>query len=107
MVETLPALLAANAQQSPRAVALRQKRLGIWHEMTWAEYHRRVVALAAGLLGMGLQAGDVVALAGGHRAQWPLAELAVLTAGGIVAPIFDDASAAELAQMVTAVGARM
>lgn len=96
MTDTLPGLLAARAARAPRGIALRQKRLGIWHETTWSQYLTAVRATAAGLAALGLQQGDVVALIGEHRAQWLIAELGVQAAGAIVAPLYADATAAEL-----------
>ncbi len=106
MEETLPGLLAARAARTPRGVALRQKRLGIWQEMSWQEYHARVRAVAAELAGGGLRPGDVVALVGGHRPQWLQAELGVQAAGAAVAPLDEHLVPAPLADLLARSGAR-
>ncbi len=107
MAETLPGLLAARAERSPRGVALRQKRLGIWQEVSWQEHHARVRAVAAELVGAGLRPGDVVALIGGHRPQWLQAELGIQAAGAAVAPLDENLAPAPLADLVARCGARL
>lgn len=106
MTETLPGLLAAHAEQTPNGVALRQKRLGIWQEITWRAYWEAVQATAKGLTDLGLRPGDAVALIGGHRVQWLQSELGIMAAGGVAAPLFTDATAAELVFLLTETNAR-
>lgn len=106
MGETLPGLLALRAEQTPRGVALRQKRLGIWQETTFQEHHARVRAVAAELVAAGLRPGDVVALLGGHRPQWFQAELGVQTAGAAVAPLDEHLAPALLADLLARCNAR-
>jgi long-chain acyl-CoA synthetase len=106
MGETLPGLLAARAERTPRGVALRQKRLGIWQETSWQEHHARVRAVAAELAAAGLRPGDVVALLGGHRPQWLQAELGIQAAGAAVAPLDEHRSPALLADLLARCNAR-
>ncbi|MBI2761009.1 MAG: AMP-binding protein [Chloroflexi bacterium] len=106
MTDTLPGLLEQRAQDTPNGVALRQKRLGIWQELTWREYHDRVRSLAAGLQEIGLRPGDVVALVGGHRTQWLIAELGIQAAGGVVAPLDAEATIDVLSDMLRSVRPR-
>jgi len=55
---TLPDLLAERARRHGAAVALRHKRLGLWHSQTWSELAAQVQQLAAGLATRGFAAGD-------------------------------------------------
>lgn len=106
MEETLPGLLAVRAERTPRGVALRQKRLGIWQEVSWQEHGARVRAVAAELVGAGLRPGDAVALIGGHRPQWLQAELGIQAAGAVVVPLDEHLAPAPLADLVAQSGAR-
>jgi long-chain acyl-CoA synthetase len=69
--ETFPRLLAGLAATRPRAVALQEKRYGIWQPMTWAQYAQRVHDFAYGLAELGVQRGDVVAVLGDNRPESP------------------------------------
>ncbi len=104
--ETLPALLAERAQHSPKGVALRQKRHGIWQEITWSDHLANVRTIAQGLARLGVRPRDVVALIGEHRAEWLASELAIQAAGGIAAPLFADATPSELDNMLRLCEAR-
>ncbi len=52
-----------------------------WVSLTWDRPRTKVFALAAGLLSVGVQAEDRVAIASGTRMEWILADLAIMCAG--------------------------
>ena len=104
---TLPALLAHHAANRPDEVALREKEFGIWQEITWAEYLRRVRAFSLGLTELGAEEGDRVAIIGDNRPEWMIAELAAQTAGILPLGLYQDAISDELARMLEAAEARV
>ncbi len=63
--------------------ALRYKRSGIWHEITWGEYYERVKKIAKTLVLLGIRKGDRVAIIGENRWEWVVSDLAVLLSGGV------------------------
>ncbi|MHB1817041.1 MAG: AMP-dependent synthetase/ligase [Streptosporangiaceae bacterium] len=56
---------------------------GGWATLTWREFRDTVLALAAGLVELGLRPGDRVALMLANRVEHVLADLAVVHAGGV------------------------
>ena len=104
---TLPGLLARRAAGRPDEVALREKEFGIWQEITWAEYLRRVRAFSLGLTELGAEEGDRVAIIGDNRPEWMIAELAAQTAGILPLGLYQDAISDELARMLEAAEARV
>lgn len=66
---TLIRLALRNAADAPSGIAMREKDRGIWKEVTWAAYADEVLALAAGLDGMGVSAGDAMMVLGDNRAR--------------------------------------
>ena len=89
---TFPRVLAAQAQRlGRRKVALREKKYGIWQEVTWEEYAARVRVVCLGLAQLGLQRGDKVVVISGNRPAWPYVELAAQALGAIPLGIFVDA----------------
>ena len=89
---TFPQLLAAQARlHGARRVALRQKEYGIWHEVTWEEYAAHVRGVCLGLLSLGLQRGDMIAILSGNRPAWLYAELGAQSAGAVPVGLFVDA----------------
>ena len=88
---TIPRLLVAKARQyGARKVALREKEYGIWQEVTWQQYYEHVRALCLGLVHLGLQRGDTVAVISGNRPEWLYAEVAAQSAGAVPVGIFVD-----------------
>ena len=59
-----------------------------WQTMTWAETHEKVYALAAGLISLGVQSEDRVAIASATRVEWALADLANMCAGAATTTIY-------------------
>ncbi len=89
--DTLPKLLALNAQERGREVALREKDFGIWRSISWAEYEERVRSFALGLASLGVGRGDVVGLIGDNRPDWVMGEIAAHAAGAMSMGIYRDA----------------
>ena len=52
-----------------------------WHSLTWTETGDKVTRLAAGLVSLGIQPEERVAIASGTRLEWILADLASVAAG--------------------------
>ncbi len=91
---TLPRVLVAQARRfGGRKVALREKRYGIWQEVTWERYAAHVRAACLGLVQLGLERGDKVAVVSGNRPAWLYIELAAQSAGAIPLGIFVDSPA--------------
>ncbi|HZH26999.1 MAG TPA: long-chain fatty acid--CoA ligase [Azospirillaceae bacterium] len=99
-LDTLPKLLAHNARQYAADIALREKDLGIWRALTWADYQKRVKAFALGLVHLGLQKGEVVGIIGDNRPDWVCAEIAAHAAGGLSLGMYRDALDEEVAYLV-------
>ena len=94
---TLPGLLLVRAAERPRDVALRKKDLGRWKQYSWEEYARRTEAVALGLLGLGVERDDRVAVQSGNRPAWVFTDLAVQSIGAVSAGVDPDGSVADLA----------
>ncbi len=88
--DTYPKLLAYNAQHWPDAIALREKEFGIWNEYSWRDYQNSVRLFTLGLLELGIQAGEVVAILGDNRPEWVQCEIAVHAAGAMSLGMYQD-----------------
>ncbi|ABC24303.1 long-chain fatty acid--CoA ligase [Rhodospirillum rubrum] len=93
-LDTFPKVLADNAKRFPQDIALREKDLGIWKEVTWAEYGLMVRLYALGLKDLGVERGQVIALLGANRPEWLWGEIAAHALGcaslGIYKDVLDD-----------------
>ncbi|MFT6023517.1 MAG: long-chain acyl-CoA synthetase [Ascidiaceihabitans sp.] len=103
---SVPALLHRNATQFGSAPAYREKEFGIWQSWTWAQTCEEVEALALGLLDMGVNEGDFIAVIGRNRPYLYWSMMAAQMVGAIPVPLYQDASADEMAYTMGHCGAR-
>jgi long-chain acyl-CoA synthetase len=82
----------ANAENWPDAVGLRRRATDGWVPVTWRDFAAQVRGLAAGLIAAGVQPGMRVALMSRTRFEWTLLDYAILTAGGVLVPIYPTSS---------------
>ena len=75
-IGSLPARLRQIATASPDKVALREKEFGIWEETSYAGYWEEIQIIGMGLLALGVEPGDKVAVHSENRKAWVLTDLA-------------------------------
>jgi long-chain acyl-CoA synthetase len=78
-----------------------------FHALTAAEVQTSVRRLAAGLVGLGVAPGDRVLLLSRTRREWVLLDHAILAAGAVTVPVYDTASASQIATILANSGARL
>jgi long-chain acyl-CoA synthetase len=100
-VSTLPALLLDHARERADAPALREKRRGRWHELSWGDYADRVKRVAHGLKGLGVQPGDRVAIHGENRPEWVIADLAIQGIGAVTVGVYPTSPAPEVEYLLS------
>ena len=93
---TLSDLPERNALQHPGRVAFARRDGDGWTDVTNAEFHAEVRALAKGLVAAGLEVGDRVAIMSKTRYEWTLADFAAWTAGLVPVPIYETSSAEQI-----------
>ena len=101
-----PALLARNVARFGDKPAYREKEFGIWQSWTWAEAAEEIDALALGLIALGLEEGDSVAIIGRNRPALYWAMVAAQKCGATPVPLYQDAVAEEMAYVLEHCGAR-
>jgi long-chain acyl-CoA synthetase len=87
-MENLTDLLRTRRAESADQTAYQVRTDGQWKPITWAEVDERVDRIAAGLVALGIQPGDVVSILGRTCLEWALCDLAVLRAGGVSVGIY-------------------
>jgi long-chain acyl-CoA synthetase len=89
-----------------KRVFLKEKRDGAWLDFSWEEIGAASRRLRAGLLKLGLAAGDRVAILAENSPQWVIVDLAVLGMGGVVVPLYPTSSAEEIGHVLADSAAR-
>lgn len=100
-------LLRWRVSESPEARAVLRSVAGRWEEMSWQQLDIATEELAHGLVAEGIEPGDRVAILSRSRAEWLLADLAILKAAACSVPVHADAVVADIAHMLRDSGARL
>jgi long-chain acyl-CoA synthetase len=88
---TIPKLFFSQAKKyGKERVAMREKEYGIWRPITWNDYFENVKYIALGLISLGLEEGDKVAMIGDNRPEGLWAEMGALCARGVGVWLFQD-----------------
>ncbi|MPY63986.1 AMP-dependent synthetase/ligase [Streptomyces spongiae] len=72
-----------------------------WKSLSWAQAAERVYAIAAGLIELGVQPEQRVALASATRVEWVLADLGILCAGAATTTVYPQTNADESAYILS------
>jgi long-chain acyl-CoA synthetase len=97
---TIADIVGLAAERYGEQPAARFKRDGEWQDMSYRELADTVSELARGLIDLGLQAGERVALLCTTRVEWSLIDFAITSAGGVVVPIYPTNSPDECAWVI-------
>lgn len=81
---------------TPDAEAFRRPVGSGWESMTWAQTRQQVYELAAGLIELGVQAEERVAIAAATRLDWILADLAITCAGAATTTVYPSTAAEDV-----------
>ncbi|MFN7145647.1 MAG: AMP-dependent synthetase/ligase [Myxococcota bacterium] len=87
-------------RSTPDTEAIHYRRDGSWHVMAWKEVGTRARAIACGLRALGLGAEQRTAIVSGTRAEWILADMGILCAGGATTTIYPSNTPEECAYIL-------
>ncbi|MGZ8260690.1 MAG: AMP-dependent synthetase/ligase [Caldimonas sp.] len=94
--ETMTAVFwNAAALRGPR-VFMRQKEMGIWREWTWQQTATAVREIGNGLVALGFGAQGRASILANTVVEWVLADLAILSCGGVSNGIYPTDAAAQV-----------
>ncbi|MFB7274330.1 AMP-dependent synthetase/ligase [Streptomyces sp. NPDC056244] len=71
-----------------------------WRSLSWSEAAERVYAIAAGLIALGVEPEERVALAAATRVEWILADLGVMCAGAATTTVYPSTNTEESAYIL-------
>ncbi|HZE06690.1 MAG TPA: AMP-binding protein, partial [Solirubrobacteraceae bacterium] len=97
-------VLSVAARQ--RGVALRYRRDGDLITVSYPEFGAQISEVGRGLIALGIEPGDRVAIFATTSADWTVADFGILCAGGVVTPVYHTNSAQECEYVLAHSGAR-
>jgi long-chain acyl-CoA synthetase len=76
----------------PNANMFVTKTAGIWVPMSTADFLHAAMQVSRGLMALGIEAGDRVAVASANRIEWNILDIAVQQVGAILVPLYPNIS---------------
>jgi long-chain acyl-CoA synthetase len=78
-----------------------------WESVTWAQAMEAVKTIAAGLVALGIEPEDRVAIASTTRYKWQLCDLAIICAGAATTTVYPTTRAEDVAYVLDDSGSRV
>ena len=88
--DTIPKLLRRGRELWGDRVYMRRKSLGVWQRHTWNQVYEHVRCFSLGLMSLGLERGQTVAIAGENEPELFWADYAAQAAGAKVVCLYPD-----------------
>jgi long-chain acyl-CoA synthetase len=95
------------AGRAPGLVAMREKDLGIWQEVTWAQYWDTVQPVGHALLALGVEPGDRVAIHSENRREWLYTDVATVSVRAMTVGLYPTNPPAEVGYLLSHSGAKV
>ncbi|MCO5109499.1 MAG: long-chain fatty acid--CoA ligase [Burkholderiaceae bacterium] len=105
--ETIPAMFWNAVALRGDQVWMRQKELGIWRSWSWQQTGDAVREIAGGLLALGFERGHTASILANTVVEWVLADLAVLSCGGVSNGIYPTDAASQVHYLCEDSGTRV
>ena len=98
----LPKMLHQRVVSHPGQVAIeRRSNVGAWRPVTMETFLGEADSIARGLIGIGLEPGDHLAILAPTSYEWALIDVAALSCGAITVPIYETDSASQIAHILS------
>ena len=104
---TLSELFVAQAERLGDRAFLRDKTAGAWRDHSWSDLADEAARLRAGLLNLGLERGDRIAILSDNCPRWVVVDQAALGMGAVVVPLYTTAGAEETRHILADSGASL
>ncbi|MCS6861899.1 MAG: long-chain fatty acid--CoA ligase [Abditibacteriales bacterium] len=107
MLTTINRLFQDSVRRYAAQPALLHKVEGKFQPITYQELADRVRAFCAGLVALGVQRGDHIAMISENRPEWAVADLGMLSLGAVNVPMFTTLPAPQVEYIVADSGAKI
>jgi len=68
---------------------------GNWESISTSEFILRAMEVSKGLISLGIQPGDKIAVASSNRVEWNILDIGVQQVGAILVPVYPNISEAD------------
>ena len=94
-------------ENDPKKDAFTQKERGVWKEMSSKDFITKATQISKGLLGLGIEKGDKIAVISNNRTEWHLMDLSVQQIGAVNVPIYPNITEQDYTYILNDCGAKI
>jgi long-chain acyl-CoA synthetase len=98
--KTLVEIFLNRVAKTPDLVAMKYKANGRWNPITFREYGQQAREVANGLISLGVEKGDCVALLSTNRPEWHISDVGIMLTGAFTVPVYPTNSPPQVAYVV-------
>ena len=103
--QTIADMIPLAATEYAEQIAVRFKRDGDWHDVSFSELGDIVQEIALGLIDLGIKPGERVCILANTRPEWSYVDMAATSVGAVVVPIYQTNSPEECLWVISDSGA--
>ena len=106
-LSTIAARVRDRATATPDVIALREKDLGLWQQVSWSQYWQTAELVGHALLALGMEAGDRVAIHSENRREWLYTDVGAVAVRAVTVGLYPTNPVAEVAYLLRHSGTRV
>ncbi|MGE5828801.1 MAG: AMP-dependent synthetase/ligase [Micromonosporaceae bacterium] len=104
---TIATRVRDRARTTPNRIAMREKVLGVWQEVSWAFYWDTVLTVGHALLALGVEPGERVAVHSENRREWLYTDVGTIAVRAMTVGLYPTNPPAEVGYLLSHSGARV
>ena len=104
---TIATRVRDRARATPNVVALREKDLGLWQQVSWSEYWYTCELVGHALLALGIEPGDRVAIHSENRREWLYTDVGTVSVRAVTVGLYPTNPVSEVAYLLRHSGTRV
>ncbi|MBW2180170.1 MAG: AMP-binding protein [Deltaproteobacteria bacterium] len=105
-VNTIPRLFWHRVNEWGDKTAMREKKYGLWKEISWKDYGKNARHFGLGLISLGLEKDDRVAIISENRPEWLFTDMGTVAVGAVTMGIYATDSPKQVKYLVEHSGSK-
>ena len=104
---TLSTLFLARVREWGPQVAMREKKLGIWQNISWSNFGDKSRAVGSGLISLGVNPKDKICIMSNNNPDWLYADMGALCVSVVSAGIYPTDAPSQVEYLINDCGAKV
>ncbi|TCC33325.1 AMP-dependent synthetase/ligase [Kribbella sindirgiensis] len=106
-MSTIATRVRERARKTPGGIALREKDLGIWQQVSWLQYWDTAELVGHALIALGIEPGDRVAIHSENRREWLYTDVGTVAVRAATVGLYPTNPVAEVGYLLRHSGAKV